>query len=131
MSAHYFFQDFNRVDHLETFLSKTIQSVVDRFIPDGRYDLMTRIQTIRARCERRKPNFLCEIRLDAPQSPISIIVKKKSGNFYNAAYQVADALKKVLRRQSRRRSHYDRRGHHHHSHGSQPQQPVELLEEST
>jgi ribosome-associated translation inhibitor RaiA len=126
MSAHYFFQDFNRVNHLESFLSEKIQSVVDRFIPDGRYDLTMRVQTISARKEHKKPNFLCEIRLDSPQSPISIIVKKQGANFYRAAFQVAQALKTILRRQSSRRTHYERRDHNHLERQQQQPPPTQL-----
>lgn len=111
MTSRYYFQDFSRIEHLELFLSEHIQSVAERFIPDGRYDLVTRIHTMRARGDHRVPSYLCEIRLDTPQCPSSIVIKKKSANFYKAALEVADALKKVLRRESSRRSQHHRREH--------------------
>jgi ribosome-associated translation inhibitor RaiA len=111
MTSRYYFQDFSRIEHLELFLSEHIQSVANRFIPDGRYDLVTRIHTIRARGDHRKPSYLCEIRLDTPQSPSSIVIKKQSSNFYKAAIEVAEVLKKVLRRESSRRAQHHRREH--------------------
>jgi ribosome-associated translation inhibitor RaiA len=111
MTSRYYFQDFSRIEHLELFLSEHIQSVADRFIPDGRYDLVTRIQTLRARGVHRRPRYLCEIRLDTPQSSSSIVIKKENSNFYKAAIEVAESLKKLLRRESSRRDKHHRREH--------------------
>jgi hypothetical protein len=97
MSAHYYFQDFDRLQHSEFFLRDHIQEIVDLFIPDKRYTLMARVRTIRARKTFREPIFLCEVQLDAPQNSTSIIIKKTDSDFYHAALQVAHALKKVLR----------------------------------
>lgn len=111
MSAIYFFQDFARFEHLEEFLRVQIQTVVDHFIPGGKYQLVTRIHTTRARGEVRRPRFLCEIRLDAPQNTSAIVIKKKSFSFHKAVFQVSDVLRKVLRRQSSFRAQHHRREH--------------------
>jgi ribosome-associated translation inhibitor RaiA len=112
MTTQTYFQDFEQTDGLTDFLKKRIQTVVDQFITSGRYGLITRIHTVRARNDRRKPKFLCEIRLDTPQYSAPIVIKKKSSNFYHAALQVGQVLKKVLRRQSGRRAHHHRRDAH-------------------
>ncbi len=111
MSAYYYFQDFKRFAHLEEFLCERIQRMVDHFIPEGKYKLTTRIQTTRARGDLKRPKFLCEVRLDAPQSTVPVVVKKKSSDFYDAALQVSNVLRKVLRRQSSFRAQHHRREH--------------------
>lgn len=111
MYVHYFFGAFGRLEHLEELLKARTQSVVDPFIPSGAYTLTARTYTTRARSDLKAPQFMCEVRLDAPMYGAPIVIKKKSFRFHKAVAEVSASLKKALRRLSRHRAQHHRREH--------------------
>lgn len=111
MSAHCYFLHVQHTDDLENFLRSKIEAVTSHFIPDDRYNLITRVMETRTMTDRKNPKFLCEIRLESPHYTSSIVIKKKSFNFYHAASQVGEVLAKLLRREAAEKHHHHRREH--------------------
>lgn len=96
MGVRFYYQDFDKTENTDAYLRAQIQGVVDKSIKDGKYSLFIRSSSV-SDAEKAKGPFMCEVRLDLPNSA-PLFLKKQGEDFYQTVKGLSESLNNAVER---------------------------------